>query len=182
MAQISTALQLNANRLASPAALAAYRDSILGERAPNRPIIIVCHGTGCVANNSPKVADTLRRAIAAAGYDSWPTGFDPARASVHTYLRRQSDDIARAVNGDGEIGAGDQGMMIGYATRQTPELMPLPIVLAHRVVARQAAARREGLVPGLRPDAKAQVTVAYEGGRPLHVESLVLSSQHQPFC
>ena len=123
----------------------------------------------------------VRRAITAAGYDSWQTGFDPARASVHTYLRRQSEDIARAVDGNGQIGAGDQGMMIGYATRQTPEVMPLPIVLAHRLVAQQAAARREGLVPGLRPDAKAQVTVAYEGGRPLHVESLVLSTQHQPW-
>ena len=70
MGQISTALKLDANRLASPAALAAYRDSILAERDPNRAIIIVCHGTGCVANNSPKVADTLRRAIAAAGLDA----------------------------------------------------------------------------------------------------------------
>ena len=70
MGQISAALKLDANRLASPAALAAYRESILAERDPNRPIIIVCHGTGCVANNSPKVADTLRRAIAAAGLDA----------------------------------------------------------------------------------------------------------------
>lgn len=121
-----------------------------------------------------------RRAVAAAGYDS-ETGFDPARLVVRTYLRRQSPDIARAVDGNGEIGAGDQGMMIGYATRQTPELMPLPIMLAHRLVARQALARREELIPGLRPDAKAQVTVRYEGRRPLAVESLVLSTQHHPY-
>jgi S-adenosylmethionine synthetase len=121
-----------------------------------------------------------RAAIAAAGYGSWAAGFDPGRARVRAYLRRQSPDIARAVDGDGELGAGDQGMMIGYATRQTPELMPLPIVLAHRLVARQAAARQAGLVPGLRPDAKAQVTVAYDGRRPLRVESLVLSTQHEP--
>jgi S-adenosylmethionine synthetase len=139
---------------------------------------------GEVTADPPPARRALRRvalrAVAAAGYDSWETGFDPARASVRTYLRRQSADIARAVDGDGELGAGDQGMMIGYATRQTPELMPLPIVLAHRLVARQAVARREALVPGLRPDAKAQVTVAYEGRRPLQVESLVLSTQHGP--
>jgi S-adenosylmethionine synthetase len=122
----------------------------------------------------------VRRTIAAAGYHSWAAGFDPSRASVRLYLRRQSADIARAVGADGELGAGDQGMMIGYATRQTPELMPLPITLAHRLVAGQAAARREGRVPGLRPDAKAQVTVAYEGHRPLAVEALVLSTQHEP--
>jgi S-adenosylmethionine synthetase len=122
----------------------------------------------------------VREALAAAGYDSWAAGSDPRRTRVSTYLRRQSPDIARAVDGDGELGAGDQGMMIGYATRQTPELMPLPIILAHRLVAHQAAARRGGLVPGLRPDAKAQVTVAYEGRRPLQVESLVLSTQHDP--
>jgi S-adenosylmethionine synthetase len=122
----------------------------------------------------------VRRTIAAAGYDSWEAGFDPERARIRLYLRRQSPDIARAVDGDGELGAGDQGMMIGYATRQTPELMPLPLVLSHRLVARQALARREGLIPGLRPDAKAQVTVAYEGRRPLEVEALVLSTQHTP--
>jgi S-adenosylmethionine synthetase len=121
-----------------------------------------------------------RAAITAAGYDSWATGFDPRRARVRTYLRRQSPDIARAVDGNGELGAGDQGMMIGYATRQTPEYMPLPIVLAHRLVSHQAAVRRQGLIAGLRPDAKAQVTVAYNGRRPLHVESLVLSTQHDP--
>ncbi|MFH1330567.1 MAG: methionine adenosyltransferase [Actinomycetota bacterium] len=122
----------------------------------------------------------VRRTIAASGYDSWAAGFDPSRAAVRLYLRRQSADIARAVDGDGELGAGDQGMMIGYATRQTPELMPLPLVLAHRLVARQAVARNEGLIPGLRPDAKAQVTVAYEGRRPIEMESLVLSTQHGP--
>jgi S-adenosylmethionine synthetase len=135
------------------------------------------------ASTSPARAalrSVVRRTVAAAGYDSWASGFDPSRAWVRLYLRRQSTDIARAVAGDGELGAGDQGMMIGYATRQTPELMPLPIVLSHRLVARQARAREGGLVPGLRPDAKAQVTVAYEGRRPLQVESLVLSTQHGP--
>jgi S-adenosylmethionine synthetase len=122
----------------------------------------------------------VRRTAADAGYDSWESGFDPQRAGIRLYLRRQSPDIARAVDGNGELGAGDQGMMIGYATRQTPELMPLPIVLAHRLVARQAEVRRQALIPGLRPDAKAQVTVAYEGRRPVAVESLVLSTQHDP--
>jgi len=122
----------------------------------------------------------VRHTIAAAGYDSWDAGFDPERARIRLYLRRQSPDIARAVDGDGELGAGDQGMMIGYATRQTPVLMPLPLVLSHRMVARQAEARSRGLISGLRPDAKAQVTVAYEGRRPLEVEALVLSTQHAP--
>ncbi|MBN2112675.1 MAG: methionine adenosyltransferase [Acidimicrobiia bacterium] len=122
----------------------------------------------------------VRETIAAVGYDSWESGFDPRRARLQFYLRRQSPDIARAVDGAGEIGAGDQGMMIGYATRQTPELMPLPLVLSHRLAARQAVARVQGLIPGLRPDAKAQVTVAYEGHRPLQVEALVLSTQHTP--
>jgi S-adenosylmethionine synthetase len=77
-------------------------------------------------------------------------------------------------------GAGDQGMMFGFACRETPELMPLPILLAHRLVERQAVAREEGLVKGLRPDAKSQVVVEYEGIRPIRVDTVVLSTQHNP--
>ncbi len=145
-----------------------------------RRVILAGEVTATPRPDRRSLREVVRRTIAAAGYDSWASGFDPSRASVRLYLRRQSADIARAVGADGELGAGDQGMMIGYATRQTPELMPLPITLAHRLVAAQAAARTEGRVPGLRPDAKSQVTVAYEGRRPLAVEALVLSTQHEP--
>ena len=127
-----------------------------------------------------EVRAMVRRSIAASGYTTWASGFDPGRARIQVYLRRQSPDIARAVCDDDEPGAGDQGMMIGFATRQTPELMPLPLVLAHHLVARQAEVRRGGLLPGLLPDAKAQVTVLYDGGRPLELDSVVLSTQHRP--
>jgi S-adenosylmethionine synthetase len=128
--------------------------------------------------------EIARNTIAAIGYDSWAKGFDAATARVKVYVRPQADDIARGVNGDEathkEMGAGDQGMMIGYAVRQTPELMPLPIMLAHKLVARQAEARQTGEIVGLRPDAKAQVSVIYEGRRPIRIGDLVLSTQHGP--
>lgn len=158
---------------ADPGARVACEALVSGRR------VILAGEVGANPLPSPgALCRVARAAIAAAGYDSWEAGCHPRRARVRAYLRRQSPDIARAVDGDGELGAGDQGMMIGYATRQTPELMPLPIVLAHRLVARQADARRTGGVPGLRPDAKAQVTVAYEDRLPRQVESLVLSTQH----
>ncbi|MBM3694508.1 MAG: methionine adenosyltransferase [Actinobacteria bacterium] len=160
---------------ADPPARVACETLVSGHR-----VIVAGEVSASPAPSRGDLRRLVRRTLAAVGYDSWDSGFDPARARLHLYLRRQSPDIARAVDGDGELGAGDQGMMIGYATRQTPELMPLPLVLSHRLVARQAAARVQGLIPGLRPDAKAQVTVAYEGRRPLEVEALVLSTQHAP--
>jgi S-adenosylmethionine synthetase len=158
---------------ADPLARVACEAVISGHR-------VVLAGEVTAANAPSKAAlrALVRRTVAAAGYSTWASGFDPERARVHLYLRRQSADIDRAVTGAGELGAGDQGMMIGFATRQTPELMPLPIVLAHRLVVRQSQVRREGLIPGLLPDAKAQVTVAYQDGRPVEVDSLVLSTQH----
>jgi S-adenosylmethionine synthetase len=113
------------------------------------------------------------------GYDDARCGFDPKTCAVFTYLGRQSADIAMGVDrADGEIGAGDQGLMFGYATDETPELMPLPIRLAHRLVERQAAVRKSGLLPWLRPDAKSQVAVRYRDKRPVAVEKVVLSTQH----
>jgi S-adenosylmethionine synthetase len=125
--------------------------------------------------------DIVRRTVAAIGYTA-DTGFDVDGAEVVDLLQEQSPDIAMGVDPDrdGEIGAGDQGMMFGYATRQTPQLMPLPITLAHALVARQADVRRSGEIEGLRPDAKSQVTVAYEDRTPLSVESVLLSTQHDP--
>jgi S-adenosylmethionine synthetase len=113
------------------------------------------------------------------GYGDAAVGFDYRTCEVLTYLGRQSADIALGVDhSDGEIGAGDQGLMFGYATAETPELMPLPIRLAHRLVERQAAVRKAGLLPWLRPDAKSQVSVRYKNRLPVAIEKVVLSTQH----
>ena len=150
--------------------------------------VLITGGTVVVAGEiTPRetvgsdLAEIVRSTVAEIGYLPG-TGFDAAGASIIDLIQEQSDDIARGVDRrpDGEIGAGDQGLMFGHATRQTPQLMPLPIMLAHDLVARQTAARRSGAVPGLRPDAKAQVTVAYEGRDPISVESVLVSTQHDP--
>jgi S-adenosylmethionine synthetase len=121
------------------------------------------------------VRDTAREI----GYDDPLIGFDAATCEVHTYLGQQSADIARGVDqANGEVGAGDQGLMFGYATNETPELMPLPIRLAHRLVQKQAEVRKSGRLPWLRPDAKSQVSVRYKDKRPVAVEKVVLSTQH----
>ena len=130
------------------------------------------------------ISEIVRDLIVEIGYDSGKLGFDGRDVAVLISLDQQSPDIARGVNADAAAGkpqgAGDQGMMFGFACRETESLMPLPIDLAHRFVARQAEARVKGLIPGLRPDAKSQVTVEYEGQRPVRVHTLVLSTQHDP--
>jgi S-adenosylmethionine synthetase len=121
------------------------------------------------------VAGVLRDA----GYRDGATGIDPERCEVQVRFNGQSADINRGVDrGDGVIGAGDQGLMFGYACDETPELMPAPIVYAHRLVRRQAELRRSGALPWLQPDAKSQVGLSYEDGRPVAVEAVVLSTQH----
>ncbi len=122
-----------------------------------------------------EIPEIVRETIREIGYTSGDMAFDCESCAVLTSIKRQSPDIAMGVDRDG---AGDQGMMFGFACRETPELMPLPIRLAHRLVERQAVVRREGIIPGLRPDAKSQVTVVYEGLRPVRVDTLVLSTQH----
>ncbi len=122
-----------------------------------------------------EIPDVVRDVIQEIGYTSGDMAFDYESCAVLTSIKKQSADIALGVDKDG---AGDQGMMFGFACRETPELMPLPIRLAHRLVERQAAVRREGTIRGLRPDAKSQVTVEYEGQRPVRVDTLVLSTQH----
>ena len=113
------------------------------------------------------------------GYDDPLIGFDANTCEVHTYLGQQSADIARGVDqANGEVGAGDQGLMFGYATNETPELMPLPIRLAHQLVQKQAEVRKSGRLPWLRPDAKSQVSIRYRDKRPVAVEKVVLSTQH----
>ncbi len=124
--------------------------------------------------------DTIKRI----GYDSSEIGFDYRTCAVLTTFGKQSADIAQGVNeGEGldlDQGAGDQGLMFGYACDETPALMPLPIYLAHRLMERQAMLRRDGRMPWLRPDAKSQVSVRYVDGIPQHVETVVLSTQHHP--
>ena len=123
------------------------------------------------------VAQVLREA----GYDSADTGIDPDRCEVLLRLNGQSLDIARGVDrDDGVLGAGDQGLMFGYACDETPELMPAPIAHAHRLVRRQAELRRAGTLPWLRPDAKSQVSFRYENGKVVGIDAVVLSTQHNP--
>ena len=119
-----------------------------------------------------RARDTIRRI----GYSGPGTGFDPDGADVQIVMQEQSGDIARGVDGGAALGAGDQGLMFGYATNETDELMPLPIVLSHRLVAKQAAVREAGVIEGLRPDAKSQVTVTWVDEGPKRVESVLLST------
>ena len=122
--------------------------------------------------------DTVRRI----GYDNSDIGFDYKSCAILTAINRQSPDIAQGVNeGEGidlDQGAGDQGLMFGYACRETPTLMPFPIFYAHRIMQRQADLRRDGRLPWLRPDAKSQLTVRYVDGKPVAIDTVVVSTQH----
>ncbi len=127
----------------------------------------------------------VRETVLAAGYDDAAKGFDGKSCGVSVCIGRQSADIARGVNeeADGkkkEQGAGDQGMMFGFACKETKSLMPLPIDLAHKLVKKQAEVRMKNTIKGLRPDAKSQVTVEYEGIEPKRIDTVVLSTQHAP--
>jgi S-adenosylmethionine synthetase len=124
--------------------------------------------------------DVVRRI----GYDASEIGFDYKSCAVLTAINRQSPDIAQGVDeGTGldlDQGAGDQGLMFGYACNETPQLMPLPIYYAHRIMQRQAEVRRDGRLPWLRPDAKSQLTVRYLDGKPVAIDTVVVSTQHGP--
>lgn len=131
--------------------------------------------------NYREIAQEVVRRI---GYDDSEIGFDYKSCAVLAAINRQSPDIAQGVNeGEGldlDQGAGDQGLMFGFATRETPSLMPLPIYYAHRVMQRQAEVRKDGRLPWLRPDAKSQITVRYVDGKPEAIDTVVVSTQHAP--
>jgi S-adenosylmethionine synthetase len=124
----------------------------------------------------------VRERVNAIGYDNTHLGFDGHTCGVLNAVGKQSADIAQGVDEtkDREQGAGDQGMMYGYATNETEVLMPAPITFAHRLVKRQSEVRRSGALPWLRPDAKSQVTMRYEDSKPKRVDAVVLSTQHDP--
>jgi len=124
--------------------------------------------------------DLIREVILDIGYNSSDVGFDGASCAVLNAIGKQSADIAMGVDeaDSKDLGAGDQGLMFGYATNETEVLMPAPIFYSHRLVERQAQLRKDGTLPWLRPDAKSQVTLRYENGLPVAVDAVVLSTQH----
>ncbi|MGD1916329.1 MAG: methionine adenosyltransferase [Phycisphaerales bacterium] len=121
------------------------------------------------------IQDVVRDTIREIGYDDAHMRFDCDSCAVLVALNKQSPDIAQGVDREG---AGDQGLMFGFACNETDALMPLPIQLSHRLVEQQAHVRREGIIPGLRPDAKSQVTIEYDGLKPVRVDTVLMSTQH----
>ncbi|WLW52479.1 methionine adenosyltransferase [Streptomyces sp. YU58] len=176
-------------------------DALLSEDPASRVAVETMITTGQVhiagevtTRSYVPVAQLVRDTVVGIGYDSSAKGFDGNSCGVSVSIGAQSPDIAQGVDsayekrieglsGDEEDrldqqGAGDQGLMFGYATDETPSLMPLPIHLAHRLSERLSAVRKDGTVPYLRPDGKTQVTIEYEGSRPVRLDTVVVSSQH----
>ena len=162
----------------------AVLDAILADDPSARVACetLVTTGLACVAGEITTttyvhVPDIVRATIERIGYTDASYGFDNQTCAVLSTIDRQSPDIAMGVDTGG---AGDQGMMFGYATDETPELMPMPIMLAHGITRSLAERRKSGDLPWLRPDGKAQVTVLYEDHRPIAVDTVVVSTQHAP--
>ena len=160
----------------------AVLDALLAEDPASRVACetLVTPGLAVIAGEITTEAyvhlpDIVRNTIARIGYNDAGFGFDSQTCAVMSTIDRQSPDIAQGVNTGG---AGDQGMMFGYATDETDELMPMPIQLAHRLTRALADRRKDGSLPWLRPDGKAQVTIVYEDGEPVAVDTVVISTQH----
>ena len=160
----------------------AVLDAILGQDPRGRVACETLLTTGLVVVAGEittacyvDIPELVRRTIEDIGYMSSEHGFDYKTCGVITAIDKQSPDIALGVDKEG---AGDQGLMFGYACRETEELMPLPIMVAHRLVERLSRVRRAGTLPYLRPDGKSQVTVRYRDGKPVAVETIVISTQH----
>ncbi|HRD87615.1 MAG: methionine adenosyltransferase [Candidatus Accumulibacter sp.] len=166
-------------------------DAILSEDPPARVACETLVSTGLVVISGEittkahiNYREIAQEAVRRIGYDNSEIGFDYKSCAILTAINRQSPDIAQGVNeGQGldlDQGAGDQGLMFGYACDETASLMPLPIHYAHRIMQRQAEVRRDGRLPWLRPDAKSQLSVRYVDGRPVSIDTIVVSTQHDP--
>ncbi len=158
------------------------RSRVAAETLTNTGLVVLA---GEITTNAHvDYIQTARDTIKRIGYDNTDYGIDYKGCAVLVAYDKQSPDIAQGVNkaydDNMDQGAGDQGLMFGYATNETPSLMPLPIYYAHRIVERQAQLRKDGRLPFLRPDAKSQVTMRYVDGRPHSIDTVVLSSQHAP--
>ena len=162
----------------------AVLDAVLADDATGRVAceVLVTTGTCIVAGEITTktyvdVQRIARGTIDYVGYNDATYGFDANTCGVHNLIQSQSPDISMGVDTGG---AGDQGMMFGFACDETPELMPLPIMMAHKLVQRLSVARREGILEFLRPDGKSQVSVEYVDGKPKRIEAVVISTQHSP--
>jgi S-adenosylmethionine synthetase len=166
-------------------------DAILAQDAKGRVACETLVSTGLVVISGEitttahiNYMEIAREAVRRIGYDDSDVGFDYKSCAVLTAINRQSPDIAQGVNeGQGldlDQGAGDQGLMFGYACNETPQYMPIPIYYAHRIMQRQAELRKDGRLPWLRPDAKSQLTVKYVDGKPVSIDTVVVSTQHSP--
>src|SRR4249920_3882155 len=162
----------------------AILDAILAKDPMSRVACetLVTTGLAIVAGEITTTAaidyqDVVRSTIREVGYDRGKYGYDADTCAVLSSIHSQSPDIAMGVDTGG---AGDQGLMFGFACTETPELMPLPIMLAHKLVRALSQNRRDGVLDYLRPDGKSQVTVEYDGYRPVRIDAVVLSTQHSP--